>query len=516
MKVALYVRVSTDEQAVEGFSIRGQIDVLTEHCTSNGYEVVAIYKDEGYSAKTLNRPDLQKLLTDSKLLKFDAVMVWDVSRLSRNLSNSLKVIEELNERNISFYSYNEKNWTSTPSDKFTFQIMGAVAEFQRNQIITNVKLGMSKRAKEGKWNGGIVLGYKSVNKELILVEPEAKLVQYIFDLYINGQGFRSIANQLNKEGYSTKRGLKFAIATVKTIITNPIYAGYIRFNQVEDWEGKRRKGKNDAYILEKAKHEVIISEECWQKAQSIYERKSKKSPKVFTGHFPLTSLLRCPMCGYGMISHKTKNSNGVYIRYYQCGNSRSKGSSVCKSNLVNANNAESYVFNKLQEITSNSSLLQDVLLRVNSKIGTLQEPLENQITYIQEQLVKIETNIKKFVKFILTNDNPPMSILDEIHELEKQKADFILQKKEIEVELSKPTIKEISVQEVQTVLNQFAQILPNITPEKQKDLLHSIINKITVNIGNRPEKRSIKNIELFFDASPKDNFVLTYDTVLPD
>jgi site-specific DNA recombinase len=511
MRVALYVRVSTEEQAVEGFSINGQIDILTQYCISSEYDVVKVYKDEGYSAKTLNRPQLSTLLTDCKLNKFDAVMVWDVSRLSRNLSDSLKVIEELNKEHVTFFSYNEKNWTSTPSEKFSFQIMGAVAEFQRSQTITNVKLGMSRRANEGKWNGGIVLGYNSVNKKLIVDEKEATLVRNIFDLYINGKGYKAIANQLNKEGYKTKKKAFFAIPTIRTIITNPLYAGFIRFNQIQNWNEKRRAGKNENFTLVQGEHEPIIDLAVWEKAKSINEMKSHKPTKTFHGHFPLTTLLRCPMCGQGMIGHRTKNSTGEYIRYYQCAALRSKGSAVCKTNLVRADEAEAFVFKRIEQITSTPDLLEKIVGNVNGKVKTLKQPLQDQLEYIQEQFLNIKKNIKRLIDVIVTTDNPPSSVVEKLGSLEDEKKMLIEKKKDTEYELNKPTIKEVSFEQVYQVLTGFSTVITKVEPVKQKDLLHSIINKITVNLGNNPDQRSVKDIELFFDASINNDFVLTYD-----
>jgi site-specific DNA recombinase len=179
---------------------------------------------------------------------------------------------------------------------------------------------MNERAEQGKWNGGAVLGYKSKDKALVIVEEEANIIRHIFNLYINGKGYKAIANQLKKEGYRTKHNGAFAIATVRTIIINPLYAGFIRFNQHVDWTDKRRKRTNPNYILVKGEHERIISAAIWDAAVSMNAMKSQKPAKTFTCHFPLTGLLRCPMCSCVMIGHRSKG-----IRYYQCSTFHSKG-----------------------------------------------------------------------------------------------------------------------------------------------------------------------------------------------
>jgi site-specific DNA recombinase len=515
MKVALYVRVSTEEQADEGFSINGQIKTLEDYCERNRYEVVKVYKDEGLSGKSMNRPALRELLKDCKSNLFDMVMVWKISRLARKQVDFLNIIDLLEKNNVTFFSYSENIDASTPTGKAMLQMMGSFAELERNITVENVKMGMTQRAKEGKWNGGSMLGYTSKNKQLVIVESEAKIVRRIFDLYINGKGYKSIANQLNHEGYKTKHNAGFSTNSVRTILTNPAYAGFIRFNQVEDWNEKRRKGKNENFVLVKGEHQPIIDMDTWNKAQAIFEKKSHKPAKTFTGHFPLTTLLRCPVCGQGMIGHRIKKnkSSNEYIRYYQCGNFHYKGSAVCKSNMVRADYAEEVLFKRIEELTSNPSLLKEIVERVNCKITTLKQPIQDRMNHIKEQLKAIEKSITKYLSVFEKSTNPSQSVLDRINALDVEKTQYLQQIKELELELSKPTIKEVSFEQIYYVLKTFSKVITKVEPEKQKDLLHSIINKITLNPSSDIRKRSVKDIELFFDASLKDNYVLTYDTV---
>ncbi|OIJ21879.1 resolvase [Anaerobacillus alkalidiazotrophicus] len=517
-KVVLYVRVSTEEQAEEGFSINGQIKVLEDYCQRNKLQIVSTYKDEGFSGKSLDRPSLKELLKDCESEEFDMVMVWKINRLSRKQLDFLTIVDYLEKHDISLFSFSENIDASTSVGKAMFQMMGSFAELERNQIVENVKMGMTQRAKEGKFNGGSVLGFSSKDKRLIINNNEANLVKYIFDLYISGKGYKAIANKLNHEGYKTKRNSNFSINSIKTIITNPMYAGFIRFNQVENWSEKRRKGKGNNMILEKGEHDPIISMEIWEKAQKINEQKSHKPSKTFTGHFPLTTLLRCPKCGHGMIGHKTKRSKNSkeYLRYYQCGNYRNKGSAVCNSNLIKADEVEMFIFKKLEEITSKPIVLKSIVGKVNEKIITLKEPIKERLNYILEKIKQVDKSINKFLTIIEKTSNPLEPILDKLSELDKEKKVLLEQKVQLEYELNKPTVREISLEQLQNVLSTFSKILPNVAPEKQKDLLHSIINKITVNEGDKPEKRSVKDIELYFDASKNNNYVLTYGMVHPD
>lgn len=159
-RVAIYARVSTTEQAEEGYSIDEQQRLLTEWCDKNGYIVHEVYADRGINGKSVKkRPALIKLLADAQNKLFDVVLVWKTNRLARNILDLLKIVEVFDQNYISFRSYTENHETETSQGKLQFHMLAAIAEFERNTISENVKMGMLARVREGKWNGGIVLGY---------------------------------------------------------------------------------------------------------------------------------------------------------------------------------------------------------------------------------------------------------------------------------------------------------------------------------------------------------------------
>lgn len=142
-------------------------------------------------------------------------------------------------------------------------LLASIGEFERETIVDNVKMGMKQRARTGKWNGGIVLGYKSViinenNTRLEVVPEEATTVRRIFELYSAGKGLKAITNQLSHEGYKTKKGNMFGTSGVKDILMNPVYIGKISYNVRENWSEKRRKGYNKNLIIVDGEHEAII------------------------------------------------------------------------------------------------------------------------------------------------------------------------------------------------------------------------------------------------------------------
>ena len=209
-RVAIYSRVSTIEQAEEGYSIDEQERLLIEWCNKMDYEVYKCYADRGISGKDIkNRPSLKELLSEAEEKKFDMVLSWKINRISRKLEDVLQIVNLLENNDISFKSYSEPFETNTPAGKMQFQMMALIGEFERGTIAQNVKMGMCAKARAGEWCGGRVLGYDLVQMEkqpgakrtktkLVINEKEAEAVRFIFNEYGNGKGYKAITNQLNK------------------------------------------------------------------------------------------------------------------------------------------------------------------------------------------------------------------------------------------------------------------------------------------------------------------------------
>lgn len=243
-RVAIYCRVSTEEQATEGYSISAQLQTLRQYSQLYGWEIAEEYVDEGISGKNIKgRPAMTRLVADVEKEKFQAVLVWKISRLSRNMLDTLTLLDKFEDYGVKFISYSENFDTGSPIGRLVVQLMASIAEMERNTLSENVKLGMTQRAREGSWNGGVVFGYDSVNKELVVNEDEAEVVRQIFEMYASGKGLKAIANHLNKAGFHTKHNRHFSINGIATILDNHVYIGKIRWLQVENWDTRRRKGK---------------------------------------------------------------------------------------------------------------------------------------------------------------------------------------------------------------------------------------------------------------------------------
>ena len=517
LKVAIYARVSTEEQAEHGYSIEAQLDTLRQYCQLYHRRIVGEYVDRGVSGKEMTkRLELQRLLKDADEGVFEEVIVWKFNRMSRKTKDLLEIVERLDRRNIYFRSFSENFDTATPMGRFALQMMGAVGELERNTIVDNVKLGLKQRARQGFHNGGSCLGYQTVElpggdrkhrkTSLEIVPEEAAVVRRIFSYYVTGRGFRSIANQLNKEGARTKKGNTFSPDSIREIIINPVYAGLVRYNRFEGWSEKRRRGKNSQPIIAEGRHEAIIDRATWDKAMAIYKGKNKVPQRIHSGENVLSGLLRCPECGTPMVisrsQYRLKNGTKVYQRYYSCGTFKAKGSSVCHANSIRADEAEAYVLQRLKTVLTHPKILADIVGKANSCLsgGHKERVLEYQ--GLQKRSEELQRKKQKLMDVYDLEGMDRASLSQRMEVLEEELRQCFLRRKELESSLGTGAAEELTVAKVQSLLEQLEQLLKKVPASEQKLLLRMAIEKVTLNA-----KRKIDQIVLNFGESFNHHFL---------
>lgn len=242
MRAALYVRVSTEDQANTGFSLDAQVKKLEAYCRIREWTVADIYRDEGYSGRTKDRPEYNRMMQESD--KWDVVLVMKMDRIHRNSLNFTMMIEELNRNGKQFNSVQDKFDTTTAMGRFVMDIMQRIAQLESEQIGERVYRGMEEKAREGRGNlgSGHPYGYEYVDGKLVVVPEESITVRAIFRMALRSHTPSEIANFLNDSGTPAKKGGKWSRQTITGIIHNPIYAGY------KDWDG----------IVRLSDHEPII------------------------------------------------------------------------------------------------------------------------------------------------------------------------------------------------------------------------------------------------------------------
>lgn len=273
---AIYIRVSTDAQREEGYSIEAQKEMLTAYCVSKGIKDYEYYIDGGYSGSNIQRPALERLIDDIKENKIACVLVYKLDRLSRSQKDTLFLIEDVfNPNNVDFVSLNESMDTSTPLGRLMLGILSAFAQLERENIRERTSMGMKERIKNGFWMGGgkVPFGYDYDAENGILVpNSDAETVKKVYDLYLSGYSTNAIARILN---------LKYE-RLARQILTRKTNAGFIVY------KGEEFKGR----------HTPIISLETYEKAMQMMSARSDR--RVSNAGYLLTGLVKCGYCGARM------------------------------------------------------------------------------------------------------------------------------------------------------------------------------------------------------------------------
>lgn len=234
-KVAVYTRVSTEDQAKEGFSLDAQIERLRSYCEARGWEIFREYVDEGYSGRKVNRPAYQQMIEEIE--NWDALLVLKMDRIHRNSRNFMEMMDTLRKHDKEFVSMTESLDTSTAMGRFVMDIIQRIAQLESEQIGERVYMGMQQKASMGGILGfNAPFGYRFENEKLEIVEKEARIVRQIFNQYRDGHTLREIVRFLNSNGIRTKKNNRWSIWAVRRILKNPIYAGYLK------WDGILKKG----------------------------------------------------------------------------------------------------------------------------------------------------------------------------------------------------------------------------------------------------------------------------------
>lgn len=362
--IALYCRVSTDEQAREGVSLDEQQERLKSYCKAMGWnETPLVFVEDGYSAKNMDRPHLIKLLNLVKKGAISKVLVTKLDRMSRRLKNLLEVIDLFEEHKVSFISISESFDTNTPSGRLTLQVLGAVAEFERERIRERVFENMLHGANHGKWLTQSPYGYNLINKELVINETEAKIVKRVFDLYLNsGFGFYSIAKLLNEDGIPSKQKKEWSIRSIKLMLTNPVYKGTLVWNRVDRSKKKQIEKDIDDWVVVENAHPSLIDEITWGAVQKMMDKKPVH-PRSQTSPHLLGGILKCGRCGAGM-SISWTGSETKRKRVYRCSANKNKG--TCTSKPYKANDVEAWFKHGLLQLSQ--SINQSYIYKIAKQV----------------------------------------------------------------------------------------------------------------------------------------------------
>ena len=353
-KCAIYTRVSTDIQAEKEFSSceaqEQKIKYFVE--SQNDFSVFKVYSDAGYTGANTNRPALQELLNDIKEGKIDLILAYKIDRLTRSPKDFYQLIETFDRFGVDFISITERFDTSTPAGRLLRNIMLTFAQFERELTSERTKDKMLERAKKGMCNGGFTpFGYQRKDKKIFVYEKEARIVERIFETYIETKSLSKVYEYLKASDIKNKYGKPFYKTAIAYLLRNPVYTGRIIHN------GQTYQGI----------HQPIISSDFFELAQEIHKKKLRKN-RVFKNHL-FGGLVNCADCGAKMTPfYSNKISNGKFQKryyYYRCTSTLKNDWQSCGTKQVNADRLDRYVLENLERISNDNEYVENLVFRIN-------------------------------------------------------------------------------------------------------------------------------------------------------
>ncbi len=320
MHTALYIRVSTDAQYEEGYSVDAQKQKLEQYCRLKDITDYQFYIDGGWSGSNIERPEMKRMIDNIRSKQVSAVVVYKLDRLSRSQKDTVFLLEDVFIPNgCNFISLNENFDTTTPYGKAMIGILSVFAQLERENIRERTRMGMQERVKSGLWMGGgrVPFGYDyDPGKDILIPNEHAKDVKQIYELYLQGYSTTQLSEMFDVS--EDKQ--------ITDILTRVTYLGKIRF-------------RGETYD---ARHEAIIDRELWDRVQREHERRSTK--KAVPASYLLTGLLYCGRCGAKMRYQKWgKDKVKIYCYSQQSSKKYLIKDSSCDNDKVDAELVEKAV-----------------------------------------------------------------------------------------------------------------------------------------------------------------------------
>ena len=364
----LYMRVSTEDQAREGFSLPEQKERLEAYCKFKGFVIKDYYTDAGISAKTGNyRPEFERLKEDIKSKKINTIIALKQDRITRSIFDWEELMKFLEENDAYLDCVNDDINTTNANGKMVSRILMSVSQQEIERTSERTKIGLAGAIKQGHIPHQAPLGYKHENKKLVIDHLTKDVVIRIFELYHKGMSYQKISTLFNKEQVLGKTNWRDS--SIVAILENEIYKG-------DFVHGKRTK--HPTYYENVV--EPIVSKEMWEECQVQKKKNSKSYQRTLTYLF--LQKLRCPKCNRILGGKATQKKNGNIYYYYYCHD--------CKINFKESL-VEEYFNDFVNELVEYDSVVNQFFLpMIKQKFDEPQEELKKDINKQKDKLERIK------------------------------------------------------------------------------------------------------------------------------
>lgn len=392
-KVGIYCRVSTQDQAREGFSLEEQEERLRALCKYKGYEIVDIYIDAGISAKDTNRPEFQRMMSDVKTKRINRIVAFKLDRVTRSIMDLEELVTFLEDNDCSLECAVEEINTSNANGRFFVRMLTILAQLEIERTSERTMIGLDGALKAKHCTGKAPIGYKKVNKLLEIEEESATIIKQIFDDYIDGLSACGIAKKLNAEKSLNK---DWGSTTIDKILDNRIYMGEYVLH-------KAQKNKESVSYYNMAP--PIISKEIWEKMQIA---KEKNTHNHYVQHLYLfKKKLYCPICNQLLCCVSGTSKSGNKHLYYKC--------SHCKKFVFNESNFEQQFIDYMNSFLDYYSLASNNFIIISNK------SYDDKIKKLKEEISIIETQEENARIMLLNKEIKPNELRNTLEKLAHNK-----------------------------------------------------------------------------------------------
>lgn len=489
---AIYARVSTfDQNRGDYSSLEDQEARLRRAAEEDGYQVFQVFREVASSAD-LDRDELRKLL--SKLDKIDVVYVTKLDRLSRSMHDWCRLNELFDEHNVALVSTTQKIDTTTPMGRFFRDLLMLFAQFEREMIAERTYEKMAEQARNGRWSGGHpILGYNAVDKKLVINQDEAKVVQAIFDKYLELASIARTARWANMEGYRTKfvkysngrevKPRKFTRADIQRILSNITYIGKIRFDDME-FDGE---------------HEGIISEEKFIEVQKLLAAKKDKPRRgdQTQQHTLLLGLLRCAHCGgaytSSFVNKKGKDGEARRYYYYKCTTKSKRDAAACPGADLKSDVIDEAFVTYFRQLAKEPDKLESVLKAAESASKDGCKQLESDRGKLSKQLAKAERESLTLVDRLADPDLQGISaIKSRLADLERDQQTLKSRITDLTLQIRDRRDQSLSLDEVRQAYEHFDELWDELTFEERQYAVRLLIKEIELDFKKKEKEGQLK------------------------
>jgi len=486
VRCAIYTRKSTDENLDTDFnSLDAQRESAENYIRAQQHEGwIALpdrYDDGACSGATVERPALQRLMTDVRAGRIDTIVVYKIDRFSRSLMDFARLVEELEQHDVSLVAVTQQFNTTTSMGRLTLNILLSFAQFEREVIAERIRDKIAAEKRRGKYLGGMPpLGYDvDRDRKLLLVnQEEASLVRQVFRRYLQIGSVVALIKELNAAGHKTKSwttrkgihrpGVPWAKNHVYRLLTNPLYIGLI-------------KHKDKTYP---GQHEAIIEKSLWDEVQTSLNDSGghrtranatrAKTPAMLKG------IIRCGHCGTTMGVTFTKKNNRTY-RYYLCGHANKNGYESCPVRSIPAGDIENAVMLQVRRVFQAPEILVEALGAIQKQEREGRKRLAGKRAAIEDEIVTTRANASRLIKSQIGENGGNGFVSEELDGLERQVDDLNgrlrLVSEELDMLERRPTTEAALARELQIL----DHIWDELFPAERARLIRLVVDSLTVN-----------------------------------